>query len=65
MKKGLQITLFFLLINITNLFAQGPAPCNDGDPDLNCPIDTWVVAFAAIVLIITLLHLQNKKTVAQ
>lgn len=61
MKKSVILTLLFLLTNIVNLFAQGDLPCNDGDPDgVSCPIDTWVVLFAAFALILTVIHLHRK-----
>ncbi|MES2809850.1 MAG: hypothetical protein V4619_14565 [Bacteroidota bacterium] len=62
MKKRTILTSLLLLANIVTLFAQGSLPCNDGDPDgVACPIDTWVVAFAAIALIFTVLHLRGRE----
>jgi hypothetical protein len=60
MKKRVILTSLFLPVNIAALFAQGAPPCDTGDPDLNCPIDTWVVLFAALALIITVIHLHRK-----
>jgi hypothetical protein len=62
MKKRLILTSLFLIANIVTLFAQGTPACGGADiDDTPCPIDSWVVVFAAGVLIVTLLHLQRKK----
>lgn len=60
MKKYLLLALL-LLANAYTLFAQGPGDPGCPDPD-NCPIDTWVIAFAAVVLIITTVYLHKKQT---
>jgi hypothetical protein len=61
MKKRAILITVLLFANIVSVFAQGDLPCNDGDPDgIACPIDTWVVLFAAIALIFTVIHLQKK-----
>ena len=65
MKKKIALTLLFLIANVAVLFAQGALPCNDGDIDANCPIDSWVVVMAAGALIFTILHLYRvRKTVS-
>ncbi|HEY9534381.1 MAG TPA: hypothetical protein VIQ77_07575, partial [Mucilaginibacter sp.] len=61
MKKKILLSLLFLS-NTFMLFAQGPgAPGGDGggcaDPDANCPLDTWIIAFAAFALIGTTIYL--------
>jgi hypothetical protein len=66
MKKSLILTSLFFLINIITVFAQedpGGGEGNPCDPDLPCPLDTWVFVLAAVVLVITTLylHLRNKK----
>lgn len=40
-------TFLLLLINTSQLKAQG-VPC--GDPDVDCPIDTPVILFAAAII---------------
>ncbi|MBC7400048.1 MAG: hypothetical protein H7289_08895 [Mucilaginibacter sp.] len=62
MKKKFILTLLFVIGSAVVVFAQGPGPCNDADPDgVTCPIDTWVVAFAIIALLFTMLHLNRKQ----
>jgi len=60
MKKIFLLAILFLA-NVLPLFADDPGstPC---DPDLGCPIDTWVVVFAAISLIITTIHLHKRQS---
>ena len=57
MKKRIVLTPLFLIANIAVLFAQGALPCNDGDIDAACPLDTWVVVLAAGAMLFTILHL--------
>jgi hypothetical protein len=62
MNKKFILILLFFIANIVTVFAQGPGPCNDADPDgYTCPIDTWVIAFAIIALLFTTLHLNRKQ----
>ncbi|WP_214072203.1 hypothetical protein [Mucilaginibacter sp. dw_454] len=64
MKRKFLLTILFLFSAVT-LFAQiGTPTCGtDGDIDDGpCPIDTWVVFFAALALIITTVHLYKKQT---
>ncbi len=45
----LSTSILVLLMNVLQLKAQGPGtPC--GDPDVDCPIDTPVILFAAAIL---------------
>ena len=63
MKKTFLLTIL-LLANTFALFADDPGtpPC---DPDqVTCPIDTWVIVFAAAVLIITTIRLHKRQTKA-
>jgi len=64
MKKIFLLTLLFL-INTSFLFAQvgDDVPNCEGseDPDTPCPLDTWVIVFAVIALIITTLYLYKKQ----
>lgn len=64
MKKRLITTSLLLLLNVPILLADDPgSPCGGSDPDATpCPIDSWVFILAAAVMIITTLHLHNKKT---
>jgi hypothetical protein len=55
-------TLLLLLINFTNLFAQGDTPCGGGDPDAApCPLDTWVAGLAIAALVLATIHLYRKQ----
>jgi hypothetical protein len=63
MKKRAILILSFLLANAITLFADGPPLPGCDDPD-DCPIDSWVVAFAICALTITILHLYNKRKTA-
>jgi hypothetical protein len=56
-KKRIVLTLLFLIANVAVLFAQGALPCNDGDIDAACPLDTWVIVLAAGALLFTIMHL--------
>ncbi len=61
--KALVTALLILFINIT-AFAQCDAggPGGLGDPDGDpCPLDTWVIALAAVVLLCTVWHLHKKQ----
>jgi hypothetical protein len=65
-KKRIVLTLLFLIANVAVLFAQGALPCNDGDIDENCPLDTWVIVLAAGALLFTVLHLyRTQKAVSK
>jgi len=65
MKKRIVLTSLFLIANVAVLFAQGALPCNDGDIDAACPIDSWVIVMAAGALLFTILHLyRGRKTVS-
>ncbi len=61
MKKRIVLTSLFLIVNVAVLFAQGALPCNDGDIDAACPIDSWVVVLAAGALLLTILHLYRAR----
>lgn len=64
MKKYFLLVLLFMA-NAPLLFADDPGgglPCDGTDPDPGaCPIDTWVVMFAAMVLILTTWYLYKKQ----
>jgi hypothetical protein len=73
MKKIFFLSLLFVLLTPVILFAQGLGPgdfpCSPsgviGDPDgVTCPLDSWVILFAAGTLIITTLYLRRKKSAA-
>ena len=56
LKAGFCVLVFFLMAIVTAV-AQTTVPCDDADPDANCPLDTWIVvlvimasAFAAYSL---------------
>jgi len=52
-----------LLSNTLVLFAQGPGlPDDPGDCVTDCPLDTWVIAFAMLALVITTIYLYKKQT---
>jgi len=62
MKKKFLLT-FLLLSNTFVIFAQGPGGFPTDDPDCtDCPLDTWVIGFAAIALIVTTIYLYKKQT---
>jgi hypothetical protein len=67
MKRKLILTLIFFAASIVSVFAgPGPGPCNDADPDgYTCPIDSWVVGFAVMVLLFTTYHLYQKQKNAE
>lgn len=63
MKKLLLLAILFSA-NVSALFAQGlPAGGCDVDPSA-CPIDTWVIDFAALSLIATTIYLHKRQTKA-
>jgi hypothetical protein len=62
MKKKIILSFVLTIACINTLFAQGgdpgPPPC---DADQPCPIDTWIVLFAAAALVVTIIHLHRKQ----
>lgn len=61
MKKILLLVIFFIT-NVSVIFAQGSFSCNGGDLDAgDCPIDTWVIVFAAFAVVITTIYLYKKQ----
>ena len=61
-------SLVLLLLSVLFVNAQtgGPgAPCDQTaggtDPDLNCPLDTWVVGLAIVTVIFAAWHIRNKQ----
>lgn len=65
MKKAFYIivNIALFLLGITTAFAQpgsggDPIPC---DPDVNCPLDTWVIVLVAMAGIFALIHLRRKQ----
>lgn len=71
--KKLFLSTFLFFANIAILFADDPGggtpsnPCGGSDIDgptgtpTDCPIDTWIMVFAALALIITILYLHKKQ----
>lgn len=54
--------LVLMIISMGMLYAQGPGiPCSDADPDAQCPLDTWVIVFAGVALLMAALHLHRKQ----
>ncbi|RYY07940.1 MAG: hypothetical protein EOP43_01720 [Sphingobacteriaceae bacterium] len=66
--KGVKVVVVLLLqVLITSniVYAQGlGTPCNGGDPDVDCPIDSWILAFTAIAVIYTCIKIKRVKTVS-
>lgn len=66
-KKGIALVIIFILqviITSNSVFAQGlGTPCNGGDPDVDCPIDSGILMFAAIVIIYTCIKIRRVKAV--
>lgn len=58
----LSTLLVLLLISMTQLHAQG-LPCDGGDPDVDCPIDTSVILLVAAVLFLSVKKMMAKKQV--
>jgi hypothetical protein len=52
-----------LMLNVVTSYAQG-CPCGCGDPDNNCPLDTWVIVLAGGAFILAVRHLYSKQRVA-
>ncbi|MFD2874408.1 hypothetical protein ACFS5N_18140 [Mucilaginibacter ximonensis] len=60
--KRILLSAIFLIANISVLFAQGPFGCNGGDIDSgDCPIDNWVIVFAALSVIVATAYLYKKQ----
>jgi hypothetical protein len=55
-------TLFLLMLNAAALFAQPGEPCAGTDPDATCPLDSWVLILAAVVVIFAFIHLSGKRS---
>jgi len=55
-------TLLLLMLTTATLFAQVDNPCTGDDPDGNCPLDSWVIVFAAVALVLAALHLHRKQS---
>jgi hypothetical protein len=56
------ITLAFILTPVICLAQTDPDnPCDGTDPFADCPIDTWVIAFFAIALVLATLYLYSKQ----
>ena len=67
MNKRIFLTLAFITITVTTLLAQSDPglPCGGADQDdNNCPLDTWVIVLAAVVMIFTAIHLARKQKAA-
>ena len=60
MKAGL-IILGLIFINIINAHAQSGGPCDFGDPDANCPLDTWVYVLVAAALFFAVFNLYRRQ----
>lgn len=60
--KKIFLSVIFLIANISVLFAQGSFGCNGGDIDGgDCPIDSWVIVFAALAVIAATTYLYKKQ----
>jgi hypothetical protein len=59
------LLIVLLLSNIPLLLADDPGtPCggtSSPDDPVDCPLDTWVIAFAVFMLIMTTLYLYKKQ----
>jgi hypothetical protein len=63
-KKILLLAILFSA-GVSAVFADGPTPPAGGcDIDQTCPIDTWIIAFAALSLIATTIYLYKRQTKA-
>ncbi len=66
-KGAAVVVVIFILQTLTvfnSVFAQGlGTPCNGGDPDVDCPIDSGILIFAAIIIIYTCVKIRRVKTV--
>ncbi|GAA4324704.1 hypothetical protein GCM10023149_26510 [Mucilaginibacter gynuensis] len=63
MKTGkIKALLILFMLAALNLKAADdvPLPCDNSDPDLECPIDTWVLLLAVIVLMFTFIRLARR-----
>jgi len=55
-------TLLLLMLNVAVVCAQIVNNCNDGtDPDLSCPLDTWVFFLAGAMVIFATARLYRKQ----
>ncbi len=59
MSKKLKLTGLLLLIQV-GVWAQ-TLPCANDDPDIGCPIDDWVIAYAIIIGVAVLCYLKIKQ----
>ncbi|HAL82915.1 MAG TPA: hypothetical protein DCO83_12305 [Mucilaginibacter sp.] len=53
--------LLLLMLNVVVLYAQPGTPCDGTDPDLPCPLDTWVIVFAIAATAFAAIRLYRKQ----
>lgn len=53
--------LGLLLLNIVNAYAQGDLPCDGGDIDNPCPLDTWVMVLVVPAVLFAVFHLYRQQ----
>jgi hypothetical protein len=62
MIKKFFLTAFVFTAGILSCFAQDNiTPCDSGDGDAFCPLDTWVIVLAATAFAFTAIHLYRKQ----
>lgn len=65
----LKTTVIFFLLSflLTSFsFAQGlTTPCNGGDPDVDCPIDSGIIVLFIVAVIYTFMKIYKRKPVNQ
>lgn len=62
--KKFALTTFILTLTATlKLYAQGSAgECGDfADPEVGCPLDSWIYIFVLAALILVSIHLYRKQ----
>jgi hypothetical protein len=53
--------IVLLLASALSTYAQNINPCNGGDDDGTCPLDTWVVVLVAAVSVFAVYRLYRRK----
>jgi len=53
--------LLLLMFNVAVVYAQLGNPCNDADPDVSCPLDTWVFVLVGASVIFATARLYRKQ----
>jgi len=54
-------TLLLLMLNVAVVCAQITNNCDGTDPDLSCPLDTWVFFLAGVTIIFATARLYRKQ----